>query len=205
MPPRNLAGMTFGFWTVDCLSSSHPVKGRIWQCHCACGTVRDVPGGSLTRSKKPSRSCGCNSKELNAVANTKHGRSRTVEYHIYQQMLQRCFNKKCSAFEHYGGRGIIVHSRWLGPRGFEHFFADMGQKPDGHSLERKKNNQSYSPKNCYWATRRDQNNNTRRNRQLRHLGKTQTMMQWSVESGINYSTIRKRLRLGWPVAEALTR
>lgn len=77
-------------------------------------------------------------------------------------MKQRCFYRKGAYWENYGGRGISVCKRWLGPRGFANFLADMGPRPPNRSLDRKKNNRGYSPKNCRWATYREQRLNQNR-------------------------------------------
>ena len=75
-------------------------------------------------------------------------------------MLQRCLNKKNARYKDYGGRGIIVTKRWMK---FENFLADMRRRPSpAHSIDRKNNDKGYYKRNCRWATRFQQQLNTRR-------------------------------------------
>lgn len=77
-------------------------------------------------------------------------------YPTYKQMLQRCSNPNHKYYEYYGGRGITVCEEWKGPNGFTQFLADMGQRPEGYTLDRMDGDKGYSPDNCRWATRRVQ-------------------------------------------------
>jgi hypothetical protein len=117
-------------------------------------------------------------------------------------MVKRCTNENSRDYRRYGARGITLDARWLK---FENFFADMGERPtDRHTLERKDNSKGYSPENCVWATRKEQANNTRRNRTLTFGGKTQTIAQWAGQLGLPEKLISTRLRRGWSEQAALT-
>lgn len=74
-------------------------------------------------------------------------------------MKSRCFYKKNIGYPHYGGRGITVCERWLGVDGFANFLADMGERPEGTSLDRIDIDRDYEPGNCRWATITEQNRN----------------------------------------------
>ena len=79
-------------------------------------------------------------------------------------MRMRCENPNWHGYAHYGGRGITVCDRWLGRGGFKNFLADMGERPQGTSLDRIDVNGNYEPGNCRWATPSEQALNKRRAR-----------------------------------------
>lgn len=168
----------------------------LWICRCDCGGTATVRTGALANGN--TRSCGCLALEVR----TKHGGSSTPEFKIWTAMLQRCLNPKSDVYRRYGGRGITVCKRWFK---FENFIKDMGWRPTPDlSLERRNNNSHYTPANCYWATREQQENNKRTTRRLRFNGRTQSIAQWGREVGLHRSVIGTRLRLGWTVQESLT-
>lgn len=122
-----------------------------------------------------------------------HGLRSTRTYRIYRNMRSRCDNPRFDSYPYYGGRGITYDSKWSS---FVGFVKDMGEAPEGMTLERKDCNAGYSKDNCHWATSLDQQNNKRNSVILSAFGKTQTLTQWSRELGLQASRIRMRLRRG---------
>jgi hypothetical protein len=131
-----------------------------------------------------------------------HGMHGTPTYKSWEAMKTRCTNPRSSSYADYGGRGVRVCSRWLS---FEAFLADMGERPDGKTLDRWPNKSGdYSPDNCRWATKLEQQRNTTANVLVTFGGETLTQAEWAARSGIKQSTLSYRLRAGWTPLEALS-
>lgn len=149
----NLVGKRFGWWVVIARAPSRKAsRSSRWLCRCRCGTERVVWANHLPNGQ--SRSCGCRRGEA-------HGDSTppTPEYTAWARMWTYCTNKKHPRYKDWGGRGIRVCARW---QSYTAFLADMGRRPSPHhSLDRKDNDGDYTPKNCRWATRKQQANNKR--------------------------------------------
>jgi hypothetical protein len=175
-------------------------------CKCICGCYVVKASGSI--KAKESASCGCRKREVDRKKcidmSYKHGNAargqKRSEYSTWTDIKKRCHNPKATRFNHYGGRGIKVCDRWLEPdgRGFVNFLADMGPKPSTkHSIDRIDVNGHYCPKNCRWATNKEQCNNKRNNVLITANGKTQTLTQWADELGVCFGSLASRVRYGW--------
>ena len=122
---------------------------------------------------------------------------------IWRDMIRRCYDVRRKEYSRYGGRGIYVCQRWR--ESFSAFVQDMGERPEGQSIERVNNDLGYSADNCRWATPMEQANNMRANRLIEFQGETRTLAEWGRHLGVSADRIKQRLnKLGWSIEKALT-
>lgn len=175
----DLSGQIFGRLTVINRASNRRRQAR-WHCKCECGEVTKVCGHDLRCGD--TKSCGCLRRELSSKrfkaighlngarngrkANMIHGHARRTgcsrTHRSWEAMKRRCTNPNVHNYHNYGGRGIKVCSRWLSS--FESFLADMGDRPEGKTLDRYPDNDGdYEPGNCRWASAKQKYANSRQN------------------------------------------
>lgn len=162
---------------------------------CSCGTRKVI---RVNRVKNGvSKSCGCLHREV--ITKHKHTKENRLAYSAWRGMKARCLNYDPDP--NYGGRGITVCDRWR--HSFESFLEDMGECPDGMSIDRIDNNGNYEPGNCKWSTVKEQSHNRRTNVLITVGDKTQCISAWAEEVGIHNATISGRLKRGWSEYDAI--
>jgi hypothetical protein len=222
MMALDISGQRFGRLVVVERDGSKNGKA-VWRCVCDCGETTFVITSELRCGD--TKSCGCQRRDVcsalgkrtscanskrggkkGGASRTRHGHAKrsggSLTYGIWEGMIASCTNPNYRRYRDYGGRGITVCDRW---RVFDHFLADMGEKPDGYSLDRKNNELGYSKDNCKWSTNIEQQRNRRDNRRLSHEGSTLTVSEWAERTGLKAATIHSRLGRGWDPSRALSK
>lgn len=187
--PSILEGQRFGrLVALNCVAKRN---GRhTWMCQCDCGASKEMKPCDLISGK--SVSCGClRAERLREGLHVRHGQYASPTNKSWSSMIQRCTNANDPVYQKYGAKGITVCDRWLS---FENFLTDMGDRPDGTTLDRWPNEKgNYEPGNCRWATPLQQSNNQTRNYRVEYMGVTYTIRELSEVTGIPYVYLRNRV------------
>jgi hypothetical protein len=191
----DITGQKFGKLTVLGISGKRNSSNDIlWECKCDCGGVKNVISGALRHGM--TKSCGC------MMGSPKHGDWNKRIRIIWVNMMRRCYREKDKQYPDYGGRGILVYKKWHDYQVFKKWAYDNGYQ-DILTIDRIKVNKSYTPKNCRWATHKEQNNNRRNNTKVQIGFLKNTVAQWCDLYGIKQSQVWKRYTRGWDLKKAI--
>jgi len=182
------------------ITGKQRLRKAIFQCECGNKIITRI--SAVIHGKV--QSCGC--KRTNSLLKriTKHSKHLSSEYVSWESMKQRCLNPKCKSYPNYGKRGILICERWI--NSFQNFFDDLGTKPSkNHSLERLDVNGNYTPENCIWGTKFQQDRNRRSNVIINYNGESKVLLDWARQFNIPYQTISRRLKNGMSVEDAFTK
>lgn len=202
-----MVGKTFGNLTVIRRVESRILPSgqhkTMWECKCSCGNTFIAEGYNL-RSGASWQCSKCARKASDEKRKT-HGLSNSRLKHIHSGMMARCTNKNHTYYKNYGGRGISVCDEWYGSKGFPAFveWAKSSGYSDCLTLDRIDNNGNYCPENCKWSTRKEQANNTRRNKVICFNGETHTLSQWADIYHMDQDLLGGRLLRGVPMERAV--
>lgn len=175
------------------------LRGHIRKAGLKYGTVQGRLAKNMSLEEALSKPPGKSGTRYNGnpppkppLQKEQHGLSDSSEYNIYLKMISRCHNEKDLGYSYYGERGIKVCDRWR--NSFRHFISDMGFRPSKrHSIDRIDNNKGYSPDNCRWATKTEQSNNRRSNRNVVYNGEKLTATELANKLGVGSEYIYTRL------------
>ena len=171
-------------------------KRRQARFECSCGTVveRDLNWVRFLTI----RSCGCYKTEQLVEKNTTHSQaSRGKPSGAYRSW--KAMHQRVKSNPHY--TQVSICTRWYS---FEDFYADMGDRPKNHTIERKNNLGDYEPGNCIWATLLTQAQNTSQTTKVTIDGETRSIQAWCRIKGIGYHVIKQRRHRGMTLEDAIT-
>lgn len=177
----DMVGHTYGRLNVLERASSTPTGQATWRARCVCGAEVVVSGALLRRGH--TQSCGCLHREIIST----HGKYKTRTYRLWGAMKSRCVHSMYYT-------GVSVCPSWA--QSYEAFVADMGECPEGLTLDRIDNTKGYEPGNCRWATMKEQVRNRRTNKlnaekadEIRR--DTRSTSELAHEYGVHAVTIRE--------------
>lgn len=188
----------FGKWLVLQRTEERDSHGSIkYLCKCECGKEKLVDGYSL-RSGISKYCIDCKNQK-------RYGKKKNKRINIiYNGMKARCYNSNTPEYKNYGGRGIKICDEWLDNYwNFENWAINNGYK-NNLSIDRINNDENYEPNNCRWATRIQQQNNTRNNKFVIYKGERKTIAEWSRIIGVSSTCLSYRLK-NWDIEKAFNK
>lgn len=174
------------------------VKNRraYWLCQCKCGKQKSIRGDALLSGR--TNSCGCLKREMessNLHITNPHGCKNHPVYHIWANMMSRCYSESNNNYHNYGGRGITVRSEWHDVRNFCKWADETGYvKP--LTLERIDVDGNYCPENCKWIPMSEQELNKRNTARIVYNGEIRPLVSVARELGLNVGTVKNRWKKG---------
>lgn len=195
---KNEIGNTYGTLTVFRYVGKTGSAGHsTWECLCECGGTHVATGTSL----REGHVLHCNEcrKNYSSLYFLKHGqsngggvRSSSPTYNSWQSMKRRCLEEYSISYPNYGGKGIKVCDRWL--ESFENFLNDMGERPNGMTLDRIDTSGNYEPSNCRWATKEEQSRNRAIVKKFQVFEQLITMPEIAERLGVSYGYVYNKLQ-----------
>lgn len=192
---EDLRNKKFGNLTVIApINKINSAGYKLWRCKCDCGTEIVVSSTDLKR--KRTTNCGCkNDKNKSDV--------RTLLYYRWKDMRKRCYNQNNKSYPNYGARGIQICDEWR--EDFQTFYMwcmKHGFKPE-LEIDRIDNDGNYSPQNCRFVTRSENQRNKSTSRFVTIAGETKTVSEWAQKTGIPQYKIFEYLKNGKSVTDLL--
>lgn len=178
------------FWT----RSSNGNRHRTVVCRCDCGNVHVVLSQTLRQGL-----CGACAKcahhgRWQGLSKTENGQDHSL-YSVWSLIKQRCNNPRCKQYPNYGGRGIDIIDEWKTSYiAFYEWALSHGWKQGLH-IDRSDNDGWYSPENCRFVTRNQNNRNRRSTSRISAFGETKSLVEWSEDERcvVEYACLRDRI------------
>lgn len=209
MIKEDLTGKVFGRLTVLRAAEQRSKQGYIqWVCQCNCRdkTIIVVPSYKLKYGH--TRSCGCLQRDTVIQMNRDREKNPAADrdtrlYRVWRGIRARTSYESQLSYKNYGGRGISICDEWHDDFSAFRNWALANGYSDDLTIDRLDIDGDYTPDNCRWATRKEQNNNQRSNIRLSFDGETHTASQWAEIMGITKDCIYKRIRRGYTIEAIL--
>jgi hypothetical protein len=177
------------------------IENRICQT-CGGSFLFRLSPSRVGRGKYCSKSCG------NTATSRRHGHAGTDRkvasktYTTWATMTQRCHNPSNSKYRMYGANGICVCPEWRDS--FAAFLQDMGERPEGMTIDRIDGSRGYEPGNCRWASPKTQQRNLKTNVFVEYQGHKKCLAEWAEIYAIHPKTLGFRIKSGWDLTAAFT-
>lgn len=199
-------GQVYGRLTVLRKADERRGGQVMWECRCSCPLDKVVLVASGNLAGGRTQSCGCIRKEWlcseagrqagekGAAVNRMGEKSelRQGTKNSWKNMIARCLHTTCRQYPHYGAKGVRVDPAWCGPEGFALFQEEMGDRPEGASIDRIDPKGNYEPSNCRWATPKQQTRNRSNTIFITIDGVEKSMAEWAEIYGIGYDVVIAR-------------
>lgn len=169
----------------------------LWKVKCDCGNEKQMPAGNMIRAK----SCGCLTNEIISKARTRHGLTDSPTWRSWKSMHDR-IKPSHKSHKSYSDKNISICNEWMV---FEKFYADMGNRPLGMTLDRINNELGYFKENCRWATAKEQARNRDCNVKIEINNQTKTVAEHCEENKIPRDVFEGRIKCGWNFYDAINR
>lgn len=208
--PERMIGKKYGRLTVvKRIEDRHFPSGSKqvqFECRCDCGNIVVATAGHLRDGH--TKSCGCLKCDTAGVQSITHGGSSERLYRVWKNMVRRCEDPKTKNYNSYGGRGIRVCEEWHDYATFRDWANSTGYDSSAArgecTIDRIDVDGDYCPENCQWSDAVGQARNKRNTVYITLNGVKKTVIDWSIEYGIDPDLVRTRLRSGWNCVDALT-
>lgn len=177
------------------------MKIQIKCVHCGIDFLTEQARLQHGRGKFCSKPCANESLKKAKTHGHVPNRRQSPTYITWVNMVRRCTKPGHDKFHRYGAIGITVCEKWLV---FEGFLEDMGERPDGCTIDRVDGSLGYFKENCRWANIKEQQRNLKSNVFINYNGLTKCVSEWAEIHGIDKTLLAWRMRKGWTPEQALT-
>ena len=197
-------GTVYGCFEVTDVKYDTDQKRQLWTLRCIhCGLVKQTYNGKDYAKGKNHGICKCqHAKKLYSEKPQKIKKAKMQDHPLYcrwESIKSRCYRKSDKDYPNYGGRGITMCDEWRYDFwAFVDWAMENGYR-DGLTIDRKDNDKGYSPDNCRWITRYEQNQNKRNI----PLYDGMTLPDWCLEHDVSYDRVVTDLRNGVSFEEAV--